>query len=75
MTIWHKGPPPSLGWWPASDRRTLHVLRWWNGENWSAACDVCRSPQAALMKANTPASGGEIEWRGRPDDWPEHSKT
>lgn len=75
MTVWHKGPPPSLGWWPASDRRNAFVLRWWNGKNWSTAVGAWRTAEAAGKAATTPTRGGEIEWRDRPDNWPERSKT
>lgn len=75
MTVWHKGPPPSLGWWPASDRRNAFALRWWNGKNWSIGVADWRNAREAGKCADAPARGGEIEWRDRPDDWPEHSKT
>ena len=29
---WHKGPPPHIGWWNASDARLNKMWRWWNGE-------------------------------------------
>lgn len=32
--VWRSGPPPSVGWWPASKRGDPTVLRWWGGSNW-----------------------------------------
>lgn len=34
---WRKGPPPSIGWWPASCCRNPRALRWWDGRRWSWA--------------------------------------
>jgi hypothetical protein len=38
---WHKGAPPSVGWWPAchshKGKRNIRIIRWWNGEYWSVA--------------------------------------
>ena len=39
MTTWHKGPPPSTGWWPASVVRNKNALRWWDGKYWSDSAD------------------------------------
>ena len=36
--VWRNGPPPSIGWWPASRFEDVEVLRWWNGGNWSFHC-------------------------------------
>ena len=33
--IWHKGQPPHIGWWNASNRRSEIMWRWWNGHRWS----------------------------------------
>lgn len=73
---WRTGPPPSLGWWPASVRRNPLSLRWWNGSHWSNTamrhdplCDV-------EMYARTPAFTTKvIEWCDRPKDWPPQSYT
>lgn len=41
--IWHKGPPPHIGWWNASIDPTKvfnhanDCWRWWNGRCWSHA--------------------------------------
>jgi hypothetical protein len=34
-TTWHKGAPPSIGWWPASISKISVYIRWWDGEKWS----------------------------------------
>ena len=77
MSRWRKGPPPSVGWWPASVNRNHHLLRWWNGEYWSAAVAACESAEYAAAYALIRASYHmhKIEWTDRPDDWPERSKT
>ncbi len=76
MTTWRKGPPPSVGWWPASRSREPVVLRWWNGEWWSVGCvsnyTVKTVARLATQKSRYQA---KIEWTDRPADWPERSKT
>jgi hypothetical protein len=75
---WRKGPPPSIGWWPASVSRDPNSLRWWNGKHWSmsagawADTPVMRAARSATIKAS---SQDEIEWTDRPTWWPERSKT
>ena len=78
MTTWHKGPPPSIGWWPASTSRNPGMLRWWNGENWSFFSSTkFDSVDRAARKAAYPLfiKVDEIEWTERPASWPERSKT
>jgi len=72
---WNSGPPPSVGWWPASACRGGDVFRWWNGIFWSwpayrdmSACEA--SKQARKEDENT-----RIEWQHRPESWSERSKT
>lgn len=75
MTKWHKGPPPSIGWWPASTTRDPNCLRWWNGDWWSLPAYISwiasEAAEAAALKTTT----DEIEWTDRPASWPERSKT
>lgn len=35
--VWRSGPPPEIGWWPASvnDPPNPSILRFWGGEFWS----------------------------------------
>lgn len=75
-TVWRKGPPPSIGWWPASLHRSRLVLRWWDGTHWSQAAYVTRSAaRAALIAAKPAVQPRRIEWTDRPDSWPERAKT
>jgi len=76
MTTWHKGPPPSIGWWPASYWGDAHVLRWWNGEYWSRpAEEEFELHQVAATAALKDPSQHEIEWTDRPAWWPARSRT
>lgn len=71
---WHKGPPPSIGWWPASYQRRPEVLRWWNGKEWSIGAGRFTMNPGYIASVVSPDQS-KIEWRHRPDDWPEHSRT
>jgi hypothetical protein len=76
MTTWHKGPPPSVGWWPASMNRDPEVLRWWNGKWWSAAAyPVFTAESAATIARRKTLYQYSIEWTDRPASWPERSRT
>jgi hypothetical protein len=76
MTTWHKGPPPSIGWWPASVTRDHAVLRWWNGQWWSdPAWPYTPAKVAAAAARRQRWLEDEIEWTDRPAWWPERSKT
>jgi hypothetical protein len=77
MTTWHKGPPPSIGWWPASWSRSPKILRWWDGKQWSMAVDDGMDAQTAEECAEVACSvyPHEIEWTDRPADWPARSRT
>ena len=76
MTTWHKGPPPSCGWWPASVQRDPDVLRWYDGEQWSMPAE--RGTLTPASVAATPAPWhmqARIRWTERPDWWPQRSRT
>jgi hypothetical protein len=76
MTTWHKGPPPSIGWWPASYSRDPDAHRYYNGEWWSAAAyPACAANEAAAIACRKSAWQNDIEWTDRPAWWPERSKT
>ena len=75
MTTWHKGPPPSIGWWPASTTRNADALRWWNGVWWSMPARTHMTAKTADGIAKVQAEFGGIEWTDRPADWPERSRT
>jgi hypothetical protein len=78
MTTWHKGPPPSLGWWPAAFHRNKKILRWWDGISWSIP--VMRHMSASQAAENAARKEpdqyqNDIEWTERPASWPERSRT
>jgi hypothetical protein len=76
MTTWRKGPPPRIGWWPASWSRDPSILRWWDGTRWSWPAGDGMSAKQAEAYARIPFGvSDEIEWTDRPADWPERSKT
>ncbi len=62
--IWHKGPPPHVGWWNASRKRAIDLWRWWDGEQWSQGARARRTASAAAPIAKRPAWSpkNEIEW-------------
>lgn len=74
---WFSGPPPSVGWWPASNQRWGGSIRWWDGERWSCAAYGRSNEMDAADIAKIPAGcrQGKIEWQHRPASWPERSKT
>jgi hypothetical protein len=75
-TKWFKGPPPSIGWWPASRLRLSDTLRWWNGKKWSLPAYEKYTAKEAGKRARLPSfCGTDIEWTNRPASWPERSKT
>jgi hypothetical protein len=75
-TIWHKGPPPSIGWWPASWGRLKGAYRWWNGHEWSVAVSCRHSAREAAAEARVAAAYQErVEWTDRPKHWPKRSRT
>ena len=75
---WRKGPPPSVGWWPADmdDFKSRKALRWWNGICWSKAVwvGVPYFPRELNDIANSTTTW-EIVWRDRADWWPKRSRT
>jgi hypothetical protein len=73
---WRKGPPPSIGWWPASYCRGANVLRWWNGAWWSLAAYSKMTAEQAAEQATVKSDFHDaVEWTDRPAWWPERSKT
>ena len=63
---WHKGPPPSIGWWPASMDKNPEVIRWWDGTHWSAAVfpefPASKAAYWAKVKVGAPVW---LEWTDR----------
>ena len=74
--VWHKGPPPSVGWWPASMFKDDEAVRWWDGKQWSADAwpDYSAAAAAARAKIRGP-DVSNVEWRHRPESWPKRSRT
>jgi hypothetical protein len=73
---WHKGPPPSMGWWPTLVLKTsLAGYRWWDGECWSWPSFAHESAAKAAHWASKKEDKHDIEWTDRPKNWPERSKT
>ena len=65
-TVWHKGAPPSIGWWPASWTQKHELLRYWNGEVWSLGVKPWEG--AALAGENAEIScemQSQVEWTER----------
>ena len=75
--VWHKGPPPSVGWWPASTSRSDGIFRWWNGVFWSRPVSQRYSKTEAAYTAGlkSQAQNFETEWKHRPKSWPARSRT
>jgi len=74
---WFSGPPPSIGWWPASINKDRSYLRWWNGEYWSLCCKegdllhtITTNAKLATFNHST-----NIKWAKRPMTWPLRSYT
>lgn len=76
MTEWHSGPPPSLGWWPASLNRNSSELRFRHAGAWSLPLTRKASMKCVARIALSISDQSErVEWQYRPDDWPERSRT
>ena len=63
---WHSGPPPSVGWWPASAVKDPTSVRWWNGECWSVSVfGGCDANSAARYAEKATTLQNYIEWTER----------
>lgn len=64
--IWHKGPPPHIGWWMTKrPETTLVAWRWWAGSGWSVFCNENESPKSAgdwVEWSSCSYTAREIEW-------------
>lgn len=64
--VWRKGAPPAIGWWPASFYRDAYIVRWWNGEYWSAAVCAHGTVKGAAWLARFQGKDQHlIEWRNK----------
>lgn len=76
--VWHKGPPPHIGWWNAmrADSQDAPLdtryWRWWDGENWSFGAFTDSSASAAYVSATASLKkNGGIFWT---DYYPEGAR-
>jgi hypothetical protein len=75
-SIWHSGPPPSIGWWPASIYGQPTVVRWWNGQCWSYPLSSdCDEIEVQIWATIISRCQDKIRWQQRPKDWPLQSLT
>lgn len=61
---WHSGPPPSVGWWPASVCEDPEAIRWWDGV-WSLMAVPENDAETAAWLAGQPADQDQIKWTER----------
>jgi len=74
--VWHRGTPPSVGWWPASRTFDENTVAWWNGDYWSEPCPYWITPGMAEGFARMRADYQSwVMWRERPASWPARSRT
>jgi hypothetical protein len=71
--VWHKGPPPFVGWWNASSMKICSLWSWWNGESWSAGVmdDMDETYAATCAVAPNERNTSEIFWS---DYYPEDAR-
>ena len=65
--VWHNGPPPDIGWWPASSFRSIFLLRYWDGHNWSVVVSADKGQNVAANAARKIEvyNQRQIEWADR----------
>jgi len=65
-TVWHIGPPPEIGWWPASGYDDINSLRFYDGRLWSEAIYEDDPLSMVEFLGNLPARNQEeIKWTER----------
>ncbi|UIS65435.1 hypothetical protein [Acidovorax phage AP1] len=71
--VWHKGPPPHVGWWESSSIENKGVWRWWDGERWSLNCrpDDLVAEISRRSQIKSAGAGIGISWT---DYWPENAR-
>lgn len=68
--IWHKGPPPHIGWWlTRNTKREEREWRWWNGTRWSVYCLEGETGKDGNLPTSRHLSS--ICWS---DYWPENAR-
>jgi len=64
--VWHSGPPPSIGWWPADLFGQIDFLRWWDGKKWSSfALPEFTAIEAAKIASRKDPRQKSILWAER----------
>lgn len=72
MARWLEGPPPRVGWWPASIHRLPNRYRYWDGSQWSinaTKADQYRAEELAKVPDH-PVMQSLIYWVNEPWLWP-----
>lgn len=60
---WFSGPPPAVGWWPASAFFDVDLYRWWDGQKWSIAATRLKNHHFAASISRHAAVLDDIRWR------------
>jgi hypothetical protein len=62
---WFSGPPPAVGWWPASVTcNFVDIYRWWDGFVWSTAVFHDATPiDADLLARQFYRASYLVKWR------------
>lgn len=70
--VWHKGPPPHVGWWNANWFKYNDFWRWWDGQHWSFSFSPETPIEHLEQKAHVidPGASG-IEWTHY---WPKNAR-
>jgi hypothetical protein len=68
---WFSGPPPSLGWWPASTLCDPNVIRYYDGKRWSTSMLSEMRANRADDYAACKDYSGNVKWAKR---WWEKAK-
>lgn len=66
---WYEGPPPEIGWWPASCLGYVDSIRWWDGACWSIAADMLQTSDYAANMAAIKDEYTQTEIRWTPRWW------
>jgi hypothetical protein len=78
MNGWHRGPPPSIGWWPTQEGESAFArgVRWWDGTRWSFAPRESDPPGIVQWCAEQRSHmSPTLFWSERPAEWPSRGHT
>ena len=69
---WYKGPPPAIGWWPASQGSDIHSIRYWDGEFWGWYVKDTESIPPSTAWTHQAPNQAAIRWtlRTNHQNWP-----